>query len=90
VVVPKHAEMALGVGFSLALLYVNARSVASFGSFEYWFAMIKVIAIAVVHHLRAGAGNRARSNPGHRFFEPHGARRFLATGWRGVGWPWSS
>jgi L-asparagine transporter-like permease len=33
------------VVFSLALLYVNARSVGNFGSFEYWFAMIKVVAI---------------------------------------------
>src|SRR5579862_3074553 len=33
------------LGFSLALIYVNARSVGSFGSFEYWFAMIKVVAI---------------------------------------------
>src|SRR5260370_11968069 len=33
------------VGFSLALLYGNARSVGSFGSFEYWFAMIKGVAI---------------------------------------------
>jgi AAT family amino acid transporter len=33
------------VAFSLALLYVNARSVGSFGTFEYWFAMIKVVAI---------------------------------------------
>lgn len=32
-------------GFSLALVYINARSVGSFGSFEYWFAMIKVVAI---------------------------------------------
>src|SRR5713101_9559829 len=30
-------------GFSAALVYVNARSVASFGTFEYWFAMIKVL-----------------------------------------------
>jgi AAT family amino acid transporter len=33
------------VAFSLGLVYVNARSVASFGEFEYWFAMIKVVAI---------------------------------------------
>src|SRR5271157_6566543 len=33
------------VGFSVALLWVNARSVASFGAFEYWFSMIKVVAI---------------------------------------------
>lgn len=33
------------VGFSIALLWVNATSVASFGAFEYWFSMIKVVAI---------------------------------------------
>ncbi|MFO1468913.1 MAG: amino acid permease [Steroidobacteraceae bacterium] len=33
------------IAFALALLYVNARSVSNFGSFEYWFAMIKVSAI---------------------------------------------
>lgn len=34
-------------GFSSALLYVNARTVGSFGWFEYWFAMIKVVTIIV-------------------------------------------
>ncbi|HKD48341.1 MAG TPA: amino acid permease [Rhizomicrobium sp.] len=33
------------VGFAIGLLYVNSRSVANFGSFEYWFALIKVVAI---------------------------------------------
>ena len=33
------------VGFAGGLLYVNSRSVANFGTFEYWFALIKVIAI---------------------------------------------
>ena len=33
------------VAFSAALVYVNARSVKNFGAFEYWFAMIKVVAI---------------------------------------------
>src|SRR5579864_2717388 len=33
------------VVFSVALVYVNARSVANFGAFEYWFAMIKVVTI---------------------------------------------
>jgi AAT family amino acid transporter len=33
------------LAFSCALIYVNARSVGSFGSFEYWFAMVKVVAI---------------------------------------------
>jgi L-asparagine transporter-like permease len=33
--------------FSVALVFVNAWSVGSFGSFEYWFAMIKVVAIVL-------------------------------------------
>jgi L-asparagine transporter-like permease len=35
------------VGFAFTLLYVNARSVGDFGSFEYWFALIKVTAIVI-------------------------------------------
>ena len=35
------------VVFSLAILYVNARAVGEFGEFEYWFAMIKVAAVAL-------------------------------------------
>ncbi len=33
------------VGFAAALLFVNSRSVKNFGTFEYWFALIKVTAI---------------------------------------------
>jgi len=33
--------------FSASLLYVNTRTVGTFGSFEYWFAMIKVVAIGL-------------------------------------------
>jgi AAT family amino acid transporter len=35
------------IGFAFILLYVNARSVSNFGTFEYWFAMIKVSAIVL-------------------------------------------
>src|SRR5271169_6634192 len=35
------------VGFSSALVFVNARAVGSFGEFEYWFAMIKVVTIVL-------------------------------------------
>ena len=35
------------LGFAFILLYVNARSVDNFGTFEYWFAMIKVSAIVL-------------------------------------------
>ena len=33
------------VGFAFVLLYCNALSVKSFGSIEYWFSLIKVVAI---------------------------------------------
>ena len=33
--------------FSVALVAVNAMHVGAFGSFEYWFAMIKVVAIVL-------------------------------------------
>ena len=33
------------VGFACILIYVNTRSVTNFGTFEYWFALIKVTAI---------------------------------------------
>jgi L-asparagine transporter-like permease len=72
------------VVFSLALLYVNARSVGNFGSFEYWFAMIKVVAIIlfIVFGLALvfgfGTGNTA--SPGN--FTRFGG--FLPMGFRGV------
>lgn len=71
-------------GFSLALVYVNARSVTSFGEFEYWFAMLKVVTITVFLVLgaalllgigfpRLGAVN----------YTEHGG--FIPNGWGGVG-----
>jgi len=33
------------LGFACALLYVNSRAVSNFGAVEYWFALIKVLAI---------------------------------------------
>ncbi|MDA8204634.1 MAG: amino acid permease [Thermaerobacter sp.] len=35
------------VAFSLALITINASNVKNFGTFEYWFAMIKVAAIVI-------------------------------------------
>jgi len=70
--------------FSVSLVYVNARSVANFGFFEYWFAMIKVVTIVVFLILGAallfGIG-----------FPRIGATNyvslggFLPHGWAGVG-----
>src|SRR5262249_38969356 len=35
------------VTFAAALIYANTRAVGKLGTFEYWFAMIKVVAIAL-------------------------------------------
>lgn len=35
------------LGFAFLLLYINSRSVANFGTIEYWFAFIKVAAIVI-------------------------------------------
>jgi AAT family amino acid transporter len=35
------------LGFAFTLLYFNSRSVNNFGSIEYWFALIKVVAIVI-------------------------------------------
>ena len=72
------------LAFTIALLYVNSRSVGNFGGFEYWFAMIKVIAIvlfiAMGVTLILGIGSRPAiglSNLSH-------FGGFLAKGWSGV------
>jgi L-asparagine transporter-like permease len=71
-------------GFSAALVYVNARSVASFGKFEYWFAMIKVLTIAVFLILGAALLLGFGFPPiGVRNYTGHGG--FLPNGWQGVG-----
>jgi len=72
------------LGFSLALIYVNARSVGSFGSFEYWFAMIKVVAILlfIVLGLALVTGLSPRPAIGWSNFTSHGG--FLPTGFKGV------
>jgi amino acid transporter, AAT family len=35
------------LGFGAIIIYVNSRSVGNFGAIEYWFAMIKVVAIVL-------------------------------------------
>ncbi len=42
---PDTAVWLWSVGFALALLFINSRSVKNFGTFEYGFALIKVTAI---------------------------------------------
>ena len=72
------------LAFSIALLYVNARSVGSFGSFEYWFAMIKVVAIVlfIVFGVALLAGIGPWRAIGFANYTAHGG--FLPTGFHGV------
>jgi AAT family amino acid transporter len=72
------------LGFSIALVYVNARSVGSFGSFEYWFAMIKVVAIVlfIVFGIALLTGMGPWPAVGLSNFTAHGG--FLPTGFHGV------
>src|ERR1700730_8541118 len=71
-------------GFSLAMIYVNTLSIESFGTIEYWFAMIKVVTIAAFLVLgaalllgfgfpRIGAAN----------YTAYGG--FAPNGWSGIG-----
>jgi amino acid transporter, AAT family len=70
--------------FSLLLVSVNAAGVGQFGEFEYWFAMIKVVAI--VAFIAFGAlillGLVPSLHPGWHNFTAHGG--FFATGASGM------
>lgn len=44
---PGTAVWMWSMGFAIVLLYFNSRSVGNFGSIEYWFALIKVVAIVL-------------------------------------------
>ncbi len=72
------------VGFSAALVYVNARNVGSFGSFEYWFAMIKVVTIVlfIIFGVAVMSGLGGKPAIGFEHYTAHGG--FLPHGWLGV------
>lgn len=77
------------LGFSLGLVLVNARSVGSFGSFEYWFAMIKVAAIVLFIIFGAAlllgpAAGLVRANPAIGFHNLTAHGGFLPLGWGAV------
>lgn len=67
---------------SLGLVAVNALQVANFGEFEYWFAAIKVLAIAafivigasLIAGVGAGQALGIRNLFAHGGFLPHGLR----------------
>jgi len=72
------------VSFSAALIYLNTRDVGSFGTFEYWFAMIKVAAIVlfVVLGTAVALGWTGEPAVGARNLVGYGG--LLPKGWTGV------
>jgi amino acid transporter, AAT family len=70
-------------GFSLAMIYINTLRIETFGTFEYWLALIKVVTIAVFLVLGAallfGFGF---PRMGSTNFTAHGG--FFTNGWTGV------
>jgi len=80
--VPQAAWVA---AVSTGLIVVNTAQVSRFGEFEYWFALIKVVAIVVFIvvglALIAGLGPVPAVGVSNLFNGPGG---FLPHGWRGV------
>ncbi len=72
-------------GIAAALIAINTAHVGVFGELEYWFALIKVVAIlafiAVGLVLVTGLGPRPATGIHHLVDGPGG---FLPNGWRGV------
>ena len=70
--------------FSLGLFAANAWSVASFGEFEYWFALIKVAIISLFLIVGAGLlfGVGPLQHVGFAHYTHQGG--FLPHGWTGV------
>jgi L-asparagine transporter-like permease len=70
---------------SVALVALNTARVGWFGEFEYWFALVKVVAIIAFIVLGlalvAGVGGRAPIGVANL---THGPGGFLPHGWRGV------
>jgi amino acid transporter, AAT family len=78
------------LAFAAALFYMNTLAVESFGTIEYWFAMIKVVTAAaflvvgstILLHGRFAGGAAGAAHPLNNFAAFGG---FLPHGWSGVG-----
>jgi AAT family amino acid transporter len=72
------------VGVSIALIVINTLQVARFGEFEYWFALVKVVAILAFIAIGAALifGIGTRQAIGFSNLTANGG--FLPHGWTGV------
>jgi AAT family amino acid transporter len=72
---PSVPALVWGVIFSVLLLLINLRSVGNYARFEYWFAMIKVVTIALFIVVGAGlllSGHVAQQYTSQGGFLPKG------------------
>lgn len=69
------------ISISLGLIAINAMHVGAFGSFEYWFAMVKVVAIVlfILFGIAILTGLRPAEVPGAAGYAP-----FAPMGWGAV------
>jgi len=81
---PSVPDVVWIVLYSVVLLYINARAVGTFGEFEYWFSMIKVVAIVAFVGLGVGVlfGLVGKEAPGFSNYVAHGG--FFPFGLTGV------
>ncbi len=72
------------VVFGVLIVYLNARSIGTLGELEYWFVMIKIVAIVMFVVLGAALLFGLTGEPaiGLRNYVAHGG--FLPMGWMGV------
>src|SRR5271170_428193 len=72
------------VGVSICLVAVNALQVGRFGEFEYWFALIKVVAIVVFIFLGLALVFGVGHKPAIGLSNLTANGGFLPLGWKGV------
>ena len=72
------------VAFSAAMVYVNSLTVARFGEFEYWFAMIKVATIVAFLVVGLGMIVGGRQGVALSFHDFADRAKMLPHGWSGV------
>ena len=70
--------------FSALLIFVNATSVSLFGTIEYWFSMIKIVAIVGFILLSAYVVFGTNTNPEIGIQNYTNAGGFLPNGWWGM------
>ena len=81
----QRVAFALGLLFALAMTWVNLQNVTSFGEFEFWFSLVKVVAILVFVGVGAALVLGLGPLPAIGLTNYTGQGGFLPNGIRGLG-----